>query len=240
MTSVEMVQGFISELHEYDGSLDPDTDDIFYYINKAQNSFVQERFDKAFEGNQALTDDLQALIETDKELEAVYAGANSEISGKFADYSFLPEDYLHYIDHRLKIFYERGGLATSTTSVTIDGSSYTKRTDDSGGSGTTKFVRGEMAKSDILVPKLNDPFNTTFDYSPLSFLNNGRLTTYTNSEFIIDKTLLTYLREPVDVDFDTDSDIPAAYHEEIVEMAVMNMLQFAGSSRGKQSQQQQS
>ncbi|KKM68547.1 hypothetical protein LCGC14_1459830 [marine sediment metagenome] len=202
------------------------SDEVFRYINEAQDIVVDQIFAK-FEQDQILVDDLRVLVEKDAEVDALYAGGDSAINGLVADYATIPTNYRFMISARSEIKYNRLGITVATDVKdairTISGSF------------TTSVVPVRIAQSDDIHRLLLDPFNRTRFREPLGVVNGLRLLVHTDSLFICERFLLNYIRTPDQVSIDgsgTDCELPAHLHRVIVDTAIDRFVQ-RGSLIGK-------
>ena len=195
--------------------------DIFYYLNKAQDEWLKEKYDQGFEVSQALVDDLRVFLEKNVELDALYAGNNAGFKNYDVDYVEFPEDYLHTISVRSKVLYS----FTPLTFTVIDGS----RVPNESTKSAIYFNR--FSQSDDIYKLLSDPFNTTKPSGPLMDINDSRINVYTNKKFIVDKVFLNYLRTPKTISVETGQacELPEIFHSEIVEQAVGLYAKFLNS-----------
>lgn len=243
MTTQELIQAFQSELHQRDRGPIADTDDILYFLNKAQENFLKDKFAGSrtsalgFEQSQDLTDDLRVFFEKDCLTQALYAGSNARWEDIDVDWAPLPADYLHLVSARAKTHVSdsfngtrREDFSWDTQTATYDGEEYPKRVASPSQTYDEKVVTLRFAQSDDMFRKLDDPFHTTIHNSPLCDLNNDRVNVYTNSTFITEAVVMNYIRAPKEITLDgvpQSSELPEALHREIVERAVRLFLQFS-------------
>lgn len=195
--------------------------DIFYYLNKAQDEWLKEKYDQGFEVSQALVDDLRVFLKKNIELDALYAGNNSRFNKYYVDYVEFPEDYLHTISVRSKVLFSFQPLT-----FTVDDSSRIPNEQTKSAIYFNKF-----SQSDDIYKLLSDPFNKTKHSNPLMDINNSRINIYTDDKFIVDKVFLNYLRTPKRISVETSQacELPEIFHTEIVEQAVGLYAKFLNS-----------
>lgn len=241
MDATQFVKSFQREIHQEDDVPRVDTGDILYFLNKAQENFVKDKFAgkrtsrDGFEESQDLIDDLRTLYEKDCETQTIYGGESSHSSGAWVDQSLLPTDYLHLVNARARIHVSdefRQGARTdfdwTTTTADYDGTTYNKRVASAGQTYKSKVVPVAMKQSQRIYGLLVSPFHSPTHNRPLSDLNNDRLNVYTNSEFIVDSVLMNYIRIPQEITLDNGgqtSELPEDLHREIVTRAVRLFLQ---------------
>lgn len=230
MTPTEMQNSFLTEIKTKDHTV-IGSDDIFYYLNKAQENWIKEKFAQGFELTQSLTDDLKTFFKKDVSIDASYGGSLAQFGDYEVDYIDLPSDYLHLISQRSRVNYSFNGI-----SYTLSGGS---RVAD--GKFKTDIYFNKWVQSDDIYQLLSDPFNTTKHTKPLSDINDQRINIYTNDRFIIDEGIINYIREPKEIDPETgqSSELPNIYHKEIVQQAVALYSQFSAPSANSQDSEQE-
>jgi len=219
-----MQRDFLVEIKSRDFGATLDSTDIFYYLNKAQENWIKEKYQKGFEIDQSLTDDLRVFVVKDRELDTKYSG--EAINGFYVDYVNLPDDYLHRISDRSKVLYSFDEI---TFTVNVD--SRVPNEDTKSGIYFNKY-----SQSDDIYKLLSDPFNKTKHSSPLIDINDSRINIYTDNRFLVDKVFLNYIREPLTIDPKKDQacELPNIYHKEIVEQAVALFGQFSQNQKQKE------
>jgi len=194
------------------------SDEIFRYLNEAQDEFTDELFTK-FEQDQVITDDLRVLVEKDSEVNALYAGPAAAPGSFQADYATIPTDYRYMIAARVEVKYNRSDVTivapTINAARTITGSS------------TTATYLTRLSQSDDIYRLLLDPFNRTMYYDPLGTINGTKLIVYTNSKFICERFFLDYLRIPNQISLTgpVPSEFPDHLHKDIVDRAINRYIQ---------------
>lgn len=194
------------------------SEEIFRYLNEAQDDLVQEMFSQ-FETDQIITDDLRVLIEKDKDVNALYAGADSGIGSFVADYATLPTDLRYLISSRVEVKYNKLDLTftleTKDSARTISGSS------------TTLVVVTRISQSDDIYRLLHDPFNKSIFSDPIGVVNDTRLIVFTDSTFMAERFFIDYLRDPNQISLTgpVPSELPDNMHKVIVDKAIDRFLQ---------------
>jgi len=255
MTAEEMVRGFQSELHQRDGPQIADSDDILYFLNKAQDNFLLDKFSgkrssaEGFEQSQDLIDDLRVFYKKDCRTKTIYGLEEAQVFDFEVDTVFLPSDYMHLVTPRAEILVsdsitskgEREDLSWKIGTGTFDGTDYDKRVPESGETFDREVVPARLTQSQSVYEELNDPFHTTAYNAPLCDLNKDRLNVYTAPEFIVDAVVFNYIRQPIEICLEdgqggsNTSELPEALHQEIVERAVMLFLRNYPQSSNEQS-----
>ena len=194
------------------------SDEIFRYLNEAQDEIVEQMFSQ-FEQDSIVTDDLRVLVEKDKEIDALYIGANAGINGFNADYATFPSNYQYLIAGRVQVKYNVLGVtidtATADLARTITGSS------------TEITVLAKISQSDDIYRLLLDPFNRTSFRTPIGVINGSRLIVYTDSKFICEKFFIDYIRRPIQISYTlgTDCELPTILHRTVVDRAIDRFVQ---------------
>lgn len=221
MTPIEMQNNFLVEVKARDFGATVDSSDIFYYLNKAQEKWLKEKYDQGFEVSQALVDDLRVFLKKDVELDAKYAGDSARFKDYYVDYVEFPNDYLHAISYRSKVLYSFKPITFTVTNGSRVPNESTK----------SAIYFNRFSQSDDIYKLLEDPFNSTKHTRPLVDINDRRINIYTNKKFVVDKVYLNYLREPKEISVETDQacELPEVFHEEIVEQAVGLYAKFLNS-----------
>tara|TARA_Y100000361_G_scaffold109546_1_gene99492 strand:+ start:9688 stop:10785 length:1098 start_codon:yes stop_codon:yes gene_type:complete len=104
---------------------------------------------------------------------------------------------------------------------------------------TTLVGQNKFAQHDDIFKLLSDPFNKTTYKSPLYTIRDNAIDIYSDDTFIIDRIKMTYLRQPVEVDFTSspqvDCDLPEHTHQEIVDMTINSILEGISDPRYQSS-----
>lgn len=222
MTAREMQYLFGVQINQFDQPLELTSDDIEYWLNKAQLELVKNKFQgvtrsrEGFEQSQSIIDDLKTLVVKSVTIPAKYGGdASSAIDSYFIDYAEFPEDQLYLISHRSQIRYK---LPEITWSI-IDGKRVTEE-------GTVSVVANRYAQLDDIFKMLHDPFNTTRIKSPLIDIGDNEINVYTDKTFIVENVIINYIKVPkrISITNNEGSELPEQLHEEIIQRAVDSFL----------------
>jgi len=255
MTAEQLVRAFNSELHQRDSARVADSDDVVYFLNKAQNQFVLNRFAgkrttaEGFEQSQDLRDDLRIFFEKDCRTKTVYGLEDAGIYDVEVDTVFLPSDYLHLVSSRAVVLFsklvtskgERENLSWKLGTGKFDGENFDKRIPESGEVYDRKVVPARLTQSQSVYEELNDPFHTTAHKGPVCDLNKDRLNVYTDGKFIVDAVIMNYIRQPIEISLkdeqgnSTTSELPETLHQELVDLAIRLFLQYNTQSSNEQS-----
>lgn len=187
------------QLNQFDQALDLASDDIEYWLNKAQLDLVKEKFNgknelrKGFEQTPQMVEDLRVLVE--KNYEEAASEENTTLDGYKFYQADLPSDLMFLLSIRANVI--------------------------NGNDQKIKSVR--FATQDTIYSLLDDPFNKSKKSSPLADINAYQVNVYTpTSGFTIDKVYINYIRTPreVSIENDVDSELPSHLHKEIIQRAV--------------------
>lgn len=212
-------------------------EDVFYFLNLAQDELVRRLYRSGFEASQDVIDDLDEILLQNDEQEASYLSDFSYQGGFKADSVPLPTERLFIVNYRAKMWYLRGGI----TAVVSGGKRYPEGYFDSPSpSGSPSPTDADNARvvttglktvqSDDLYRLLEDPYNKTYYKEPLAQQANQLLVVYTDSTFIIDKVYISYLKRPRKIirgkatAQDQASELPEILHREVVQIAVQMYL----------------
>ena len=237
----ELIRAFQTEIHQKDRVPQVETKDILYFLNRAQENFVKDKFAgkrtsvQGFEQSQDLIDDLRVFYRQDCETETIYGGVEAAVKGIESDETFLPSDYLHLVSARgvlhVSTDFKNGRREDFTwdiTTATYDGTDYDKRIAAPSQSYDEKTVPLKMVQNQRLYSMALDPFQEPVHHRPLSDLNNDRINVYTTSEFIVDRIIINYIRSPKTITIEgtgQTSELPDDLHRELVNRAVRLFLQ---------------
>jgi hypothetical protein len=236
MTPLEMQIAFSTEMAVHTNLPPVLSDDIFYFLNKAQHNYVVDNFTgfnkerRKFEQSQPLIDALKILVKKDVLIPVQYAGEDAAFNNFQVDRAPLPENNLFILSHRSKVLYDvRGRLGKWELT---DNRRYPE---DDVYNLKLLIVNNRFSQQDDIYRMLEDPFNTTKFDSPITDINENWINIYTDKHFIVSEVLLNYLRRPQTIGLDplTPCELPEYVHQEIVEKAVNLYLR----SRQKQRQQ---
>lgn len=233
MNPLEMQKAFQRSISAQD--IPFPSEDVFSWLNKAQIAYVNEKYSQRssqdpqyFEGNPKITEELRPLIVRAEPVDA-FAGEDT-VKGFAQEYAENPDDLMYSISH--------GAVVHKGGSVSTSGDPAKREV-----SGNYEEIRANVRIShlDDVHRMLYDPFNTTFSWEPLGYLTDNRIYIATDSGFIVDKVLFTYLRYPKDIVYSKSEgnsqtcELPVMAHEDIVDLAV---TLFARSQPSTDSQEQ--
>ncbi len=220
----DMQYEFQMHMNQFKEPLQLDSDDVLYWLNKAQEEFVINRytgrnlFRKAFEQSQQVIDDVRNLVVKNKEIDTNYLGEeHTATKGFYTDYAELPENQLYLVSQRSEIAYNRDGIDFEVNND--------KR--DPVGEYDTKTVFNRYSQSDDIFTLLSDPFNTTKTSSPLTDISDKGITIYTDKTFLAKKIIINYIRKAKklslttnDSEYTTEPELAEHTHKEIIQLAV--------------------
>jgi hypothetical protein len=189
--------------------------EIDYWLNRAQERFIKDRAfitgdvkRIGFEGNQKRLDDIRTLIVQD------FTDAFPVQEGAQWVQTDLPADYLYLVNVRADIHLNRCAQVTASDAAEV----VPVRVVDN--SEVHTMNRNPFAKSQI--------------DSPLCTISENDIRVYQDGEsFILKGILADYIRIPEDVDLSLSQDCELAEHthQEIVDIAVKNVLEAIESPR---------
>jgi len=220
---------FGMQMNQFSEPLALASDDILYWLNKAQEMFVISRYNgnnlvgKAFEQSQQLIDDLRVLLVKDEHLDVRYLGNSLSAIDEFhADYAEFPDNQLFLINQKSEVSYHFPEISYSTASD--------KRVADS--THRNMVVSNRYSQSDDVFKLLSDPFNKTKSTSPLTDISEKGITIYTDKTFLVKDVIITYIRRAKELSLTEDNnsyttvcELPQHTHKEIIQLAVDLFLQ---------------
>lgn len=106
--------------------------------------------------------------------------------------------------------------------------------------GTNMTTSNKQVQEDDLFALQQDPFNATYYEFPLCFFSGNKLNTYINiNDFVVNKTILSYIRKPKTVSYylDINCDLPEFTHNEILSMTASYLLEEFEAGRYKTHQE---
>ena len=106
--------------------------------------------------------------------------------------------------------------------------------------GTNMTTSNKQVQEDDLFALQQDPFNATYYEFPLCFFSSNELNTYINiNDFVVNKTILSYIRKPKTVSYylDINCDLPEFTHNEILSMTASYLLEEFEAGRYKTHQE---
>lgn len=218
----EMQYRFGIQMNQLNEALELHSDDIQYWLNKAQLELVKQKFNgfnqlrRGFEQSQQRIDDLKKLLVKDEVVSTEYAEDSNSPSGFYVDRAEIPEDNLFLISSRSAIKYKLPEIEFTV-------SSNKRETADS----NDKTVHNKYVQSDDIYTLLEDPFNTTKPANPLIDISEDYINVYTDKSFIVDKVIINYLRLPTEMNIkdDVSCELDEHLHDEIIQRGVDLFLQ---------------
>jgi hypothetical protein len=190
-------------------------EEIDFFLNRAQDRFIKERTNvksdprrDGFEGSQKRLDDIRVLVQQNfNETFPAQEGAQW-IQGD------LPVNYIHLVTVQADVHYNRcGDVTTSDPSMMVP-----VRVVDNAEVYTMN--RNPFAKSNI--------------DSPMATVSRDDLKVYQDGKsFILKGITLDYIRKPrvIDLSLNQDCELAEHTHQEIVDIAVKNVLEAIESPR---------
>jgi hypothetical protein len=167
---------------------------------------------------------------------------------KSKDFEFYFERYKDlYFANSIIIVYKGSNSVIPTWSYsTNSGSTYTELTNNTYAlttyvlGGTNQTTSNKQVQEDDLFALQQDPFNATYYEFPLCFFSGNELNTYINiNDFVVNKTILSYIRKPKTVSYylDINCDLPEFTHNEILSMTASYLLEEFEAGRYKTHQE---
>ena len=227
-----MIYKFGIQINQFDTALRLDTDDILWWLNRAQERFVKQRYElldplkRKARQEQNLFDDIRTFVVKNKQLPAYFDWTDSALNGIYEDTAELPDDYMHLLSIRTLVNYRFPELHWHV----VGG----KRVPEAEQNYKQRMSLSRFSQTDDIYELLTDPFNQTKPNSPLTDVNDNTVTIYTNKTFVVNDVIINYLRRPKllttdDVipenpKFTNNSELPDHTHEEIIDLAVTLFL----------------
>ena len=209
----------------------PTSSEIEYWLNVGLEDFVKSRYSgyntrlKGFEQEQKRIDDLRTLVTELK----LYTDSISSEEYKLED---MPNDYQYLLGDRV-------GL------LPIEGAALDCWKTDNEGLYVVLYTDPIQATIDNIDQKRS---NTLSDHNyrrgkakPLRLERGSNLYYYTDGNYMVDHSIITYLRKPLSIDIHTNpnqeySDMPKHTHAEIISFAVSSYLENKANPRYKSFQ----
>ena len=167
---------------------------------------------------------------------------------KSKDFEFYFEKYKDlYFANSIIIVYKGSNSVIPTwsystnsgsTYTTLSNTTYTLTTYVLGSTNMT--TSNKQVQEDDLFALQQDPFNATYYEFPLCFFSGNELNTYINiNDFVVNKTILSYIRKPKTVSYylDINCDLPDFVHNEILSMTASYLLEEFEAGRYKTHQE---
>lgn len=233
MTAEQMLNNFQVELNKYSNNELAQTEDKLYYLNKAQEKFVEQRFNGAnytrrgFQQSQQIVDELKPIYLTNVDLSAYYPGVTTP-DGVEMDRADLPADHMYFISSNCEM--TRVADPTHLEVNTVPDPDVRKVVDGEA-SDTNKAIM-KIVQGDDIWKVLDDPFNKPTFTKVLIDINRNYLDIYTTNRAFVSSVSINYIREPLAIAYvengdggNQDCELPDYTHNEIVELAVRLYLQ---------------
>jgi len=190
-------------------------DEIDFWLNRAQERFIKDRLfitadakQLGFANGQKRLDDIREIIAIN-----YIDDAAATVNAESQEYD-LPLDYMHLVNLRARIYKNRCAPATTTTAL---------------------FTVPVRIVNNMEVFFLQqDPFSRSQIDTPLATLNENDITVFqSNESFILEGISLDYIRIPqqIDLQLNQTSELAEHTHQEIVDIAVKNVLEAIESPR---------
>lgn len=217
MTVQEMHTSFLQGLQRVNANAYDylTADEIDYWINRAQERFIKDRAfitgdvkRIGFEGNQKRLDDIRTIVvQNYQDLWPMNGGA----AWFQAD---LPEDYLYLVNLRANIRKDVCGNVTT-------------------GSPQDEVPVRVVDNAEVYFMQRN-PFARGQWNSPLATISENDISVYQDGEsYILEGITADYIRNPetIDLALGQDCELAEHTHQEIVDIAVKNVLEAIESPR---------
>ena len=190
-------------------------DEIDYWLNRAQERFIKDRaFESSdikrigFQGNQKRLDDIRTLVVQD------YTDTfPTSTTAEWQQVDF-PADYLYLVNIRADIYYSNCGNVTTASDEKV----VPVRVVDN---AETYFMQ-------------QNPFAKSQLNSPLATVSENDIRVYQDAEsFILKGIYADYIRIPENMSLSSlqDCELATHTHQEIVDIAVKNVLEAIESPR---------
>lgn len=225
MTAQEMIYALEQGLQRvaanaYDFLLE---DEKEFWLNRAQDRFIKDRAHISgdvkqigFEGNQKRLDDIRTLVTQD------YTDTWTPDTTAGWQQADLPADYLYLVNLRADIYYDNCGNVSLTSSEDI--------------------VPVRVVDNAEVYFMQRNPFAKSQLNSPLATISEEDIRVYQDAEsFILKGIYADYIRipQPIDVTLGQDCELADHTHQEIVDIAVKNILEAIESPRYQTSSGEQ-
>lgn len=225
MTAQEMIYALEQGLQRvaanaYDFLLDEEKE---FWLNRAQDRFIKDRAFISgdvkrigFEGNQKRLDDIRTLIVQN------YNDSWAPATGAQWMQADLPADYLYLVNVRADIYKDRCGQVTTASAEDV--------------------VPVRVVDNAEVYFMQRNPFAKSTIDSPLATVSETDVQVYQDGEsFILKGIYADYVRIPelIDVSLGQDCELADHTHQEIVDIAVKNILEAIESPRYQTSSGEQ-
>jgi hypothetical protein len=225
MTAQEMIYALEQGLQRvaanaYDFLLDEEKE---FWLNRAQDRFIKDRAFISgdvkrigFEGNQKRLDDIRTLVTQD------YTDTWTPETTAGWQQVDLPADYLYLVNLRADMYINRCGQVTTSSPEDI--------------------VPVRVVDNAEVYFMQRNPFAKSSIDSPLATVSEEDIRVYQDAEsFILKGIYADYIRipQPIDVTLGQDCELADHTHQEIVDIAVKNILEAIESPRYQTSSGEQ-
>lgn len=230
MTAKEMIRRFGTQIHQGNLRNPFDTDDILYFLNRAQLKLVKDHFDQSpyspftYQDRQSIFDDIRTMFVKDEKIETTYGGEASQFKDKHVDTIEFPEDYMFFVSARAEVEYLWKGIEW----VVVNGKREVTNLN------TNRLIANvKVARPNEIYKSLSDPFNNGIYSRPIADINDTNLNVFSDNTYVTDYVILDYIRKPSKIEYDGTIDngsmLPDSTHEEIIELAVQIASQSSNS-----------
>jgi hypothetical protein len=210
-----MQTAFMAELTLFGKAANLESDDIYYYLNRSQQEYVERSFNglndlrSGFEQHPQVTDDLRTLVVEDAVINTTYEG--NPYRSFYVDKGAFPAGYLYHLS-------ARADIATANAPNPAEGQPRT-------GVGSTKIIASKVQQADIF-RVLDDPFRKPCTMEVIYTVSEEGISVYSASDFVVPKIHLNYIKVPTTIGQagGEDSDLPDFVHDVIVKDAVQLFL----------------
>lgn len=205
-----------------------ESDDIFMWLNLAQEEFVRIRYDglnlqrRGFEESADRVDELKNLVVPSWNSDAVAYDSPYGTDDKYnGDKASFAENHWIFVNCKAKIHFR---IPTGKIITNEDDPPVREVVD---GPYSIKRVNLRLSQHDDIWRLLEDPFNRTTHKSPLGFIAESGIYVYTDKTFIVEDIDITYIRRPLPIVLSLDEEevqeceLPVSLHREIVDMAIL-------------------
>src|SRR5690625_2313011 len=201
----------------YDGILPEEIDE---YINIAQERFIKSRFEPrgnrlgvGFEQSIKRIEDLRTLI-PDPEVISTSNFGSTTLTEFHADYAKFPNNYFIPLNVVAEINYNRDGLEL----FIADGKRAVVN------NHSIRRVQGRFIKQNEMHSVMLDPFNKSTPKRVNFTISDSGIVCYTDNTFVVDKVILSYIRQPTKVSLSEGVSSEISFTDEIVDMTVELIL----------------
>lgn len=229
-----MLTNFKIQANLIDSDFEVHSDDIFYFLNQAQEVFVKSRFSgnnelgSGFGQGIEVTEDIRPLFKANTALTPYHVSTIVTPDNIAVDRANIPSDYMFGISLLANITYTEDASGIEVNTVPDPD----VRQVVGGTANATKSVRVVPVQSDDLYSLLEDPFNKPSLSRVLVDLNETYFDFYTETRAFISSAVLNYIKEPLEIKFiadgdgnNQDSELPTHTHDDIVTLAVKMFLE---------------